>query len=193
MALRDLIEPRELLYPSNLLTISRLLLLPATIYYMQRTDRRERAVLLLAITMITDALDGPIARRRGEVSKLGQILDPIADKALIDSAAVMLSRTRGFPWWATGLLIFRDVGILLAGLIVLRRKAQITTAESSGKLTTLAMTIVALLYLAGGPRWGKPALYAALVPFSISFVQYGWRFIQIMRDEPDTSGRKDAL
>ncbi len=182
MALRDLIHPRELLYPSNLLTISRLLLLPATIYYMQRSDRRKRALVLLGITMITDALDGPIARRRGEVSRLGEILDPIADKMLIDSAAVMLSRTRGFPWWATGLLIFRDVGILLAGLVVLRRKATVTTAESSGKLTTLAMTIVALLYLAGGPRWGKPALYVALIPFSLSFVQYGWRFLEIMKE-----------
>jgi CDP-diacylglycerol--glycerol-3-phosphate 3-phosphatidyltransferase len=180
MAFRDLIQPRELLYPSNLLTISRLLLLPATIYYMQRNDRRQRALVLLALTMLTDALDGPIARRRGEVSKLGQILDPIADKVLIDSAAVMLSRTRGFPWWATGLLIFRDAGILLAGFVVLRRKAHITTAASSGKLTTLAMTLVALLYLAGGPRWGKPALYAALIPFGFSFVEYGWRFWKIM-------------
>jgi len=65
MALRDLIQPRELLYPSNLLTISRILLLPATIYYMQRSDRRQRALVLLAITMLTDALDGPLARRRG--------------------------------------------------------------------------------------------------------------------------------
>jgi CDP-diacylglycerol--glycerol-3-phosphate 3-phosphatidyltransferase len=181
MPLREPIQPRELLYPSNLLTFTRLGLLPLTLYYIARPERRREALLCLAFTLFTDAVDGPIARARGEVSQLGELLDPIADKLLIDLSAIILSRTRGFPWWATGLLIFRDIGILLAASVVLRRRSHITTAKSAGKLTTVALAFAALLYLADGPRSGKPALYLALIPFSISFVQYGQQFVELMR------------
>jgi CDP-diacylglycerol--glycerol-3-phosphate 3-phosphatidyltransferase len=65
---------------------------------------------------------------------------------------------------------------------VLRRQRKITTAKSAGKLTTVGLTIAALLYLADGPRSGKPALYLTLIPFSISFVQYGRQFLRMMRE-----------
>ena len=176
---------RELRYPANLLTLSRLILLPPTIHFLRQPNRERAALACLAIAMLTDAFDGEVARRRGEVSQLGEILDPIADKLLIDCTAITLSQTRGFPWWATGLIIFRDLGILAAGLLVLRRRAQITTAKSSGKLTTLALTLAALLYIADGERSGRPVLYAAMVPFTLSFVQYGLAFIAAMREESD--------
>jgi phosphatidylglycerophosphate synthase len=171
---------RELLYPSNLLTISRLLLLPFTLAYLHRPERRRAALFCLALTMLTDAVDGPLARLRGEVSPLGELLDPIADKLVLDSTALMLSRTRGFPWAITWLLIFRDVGIVLAAFVVYRRQASITGAQSSGKLTTVALTAATLCYIADGPRSGRPALWLAMIPFGLSFVQYGGRFIRLM-------------
>jgi CDP-diacylglycerol--glycerol-3-phosphate 3-phosphatidyltransferase len=180
---RAAIHPRELLYPSNILTISRLLLLPVTLTYLSRPERRRAALACMALTMLTDAVDGPLARWRGEVSQLGELLDPIADKLVLDSAALVLSQTRSFPWAVTGLLIFRDVGILLAALVVLRSQAHITTAQTSGKLTTVALTAATLCYIADGPRSGRPALWLAMIPFGLSFVQYGTRFIQMMRRE----------
>lgn len=174
------IHPRELLYPSNLLTISRLLLLPPTLFFLSRPDRRRAALACMALTMLTDAVDGPLARRRGEVSRLGELLDPVADKLVLDSTALMLSRTRGFPWAITGLLLFRDVGILLAALVVLGRRSRVTTAQSSGKATTVGLTLATLCYIADGPRSGRPALALAMVPFALSFVQYGARFVRLM-------------
>lgn len=183
MRLRDLVEPRELLYPSNLLTILRLLLVPPTLASLRRPEQRRRALVLLALAMTTDALDGPIARARGEVSRLGELVDPVADKLLIDGSAIILAQTRGFPWWVTGLLIFRDVGIIAAALLVLRRRDQLTVAASTGKLTTVLLTTAALLYLADGPRTGRPVLYVALIPFALSFVQYGRRCIALLRHD----------
>jgi CDP-diacylglycerol--glycerol-3-phosphate 3-phosphatidyltransferase len=186
MRLRDLgtlIEPRELLYPSNLLTFSRLLLVAPTLANLRRPERRRVALSLIALAMFTDAIDGPIARSRGEVSRLGELLDPIADKLLIDGSAIILSQTRGFPWWVTGLLLFRDLGILLAAVVVIRRRARVTTAASAGKLTTALLTLAAVLYIADGPRSGRPALYVALVPFTLSFVQYGRRFFRQLSGE----------
>jgi CDP-diacylglycerol--glycerol-3-phosphate 3-phosphatidyltransferase len=172
---------RECVYPSNLLTLLRLLLLVPTLRYMRQPDTRWHALACFHLAMLTDALDGPLARRRGEVSQLGEIIDPIADKLLIDGTALMLVHSRGFPRWMVGLLLLRDVGILLSALLVLRHKARITPARLAGKASTVAMTATLIVYMADGPRTGKPALYVALVPFGLSFVQYGHQFVRFMR------------
>lgn len=178
--LRHAFDPREFFYPSNLLTIARILLLPVMLAALRKRDAKVRPLLLVGTLMLTDALDGPIARRRGEVSQLGQLLDPVADKLVLDTTAVTLSQTRGFPWWVTGLLLFRDLGIIAAALLVYRRHATITTAQTSGKLATVGLTLSAMLYIGDGPRSGRPVLYLSLLPFMYSFWQYGTRFISIM-------------
>lgn len=174
---------REWLYPSNLLTLGRLLLLVPTLRYLQQPDKHWHALACFHLAMLTDALDGPVARKRHEVSQLGALIDPIADKLLIDSTALMLVRTRGFPRWMTTLLLLRDGGILLAALLVLRHTAQITPARSAGKISTVAMTSTLIGYMADGPRTGRPLLYVALVPFLLSFVQYGHHFVRLMREQ----------
>jgi CDP-diacylglycerol--glycerol-3-phosphate 3-phosphatidyltransferase len=114
---------------------------------------------------------------------LGQVLDPIADKLMIDTAAITLSQTRAFPWWATGLLLARDLAILLGSLFVYRRRAQISVADPAGKATTMALAGAMILYLADGPRSGKPALYVALLPFAASLVVYARKFLAMLKHE----------
>jgi CDP-diacylglycerol---glycerol-3-phosphate 3-phosphatidyltransferase len=174
--IRDAFELREFIYPANLLTLARLLMLPAAIHYMRQEDGRWRALGVFGVAMATDILDGPVARMRQEVSPLGKVLDPIADKLMIDSAAITLSQKHGFPWWATGLLLARDLALVLGGLLVYRRRAEISVAHPAGKATTLALALAMILYLADGPRAGKPALYAALLPFGASLVVYARKF-----------------
>lgn len=181
--IRHAFQLREFLYPANLLTLARLLMLPAAIRYMRQPDGRMRALGVFGVAMATDVLDGPVARMRHEVSPLGKVLDPIADKLMINTTAIALSQTRGFPWWATGLLLARDVTILLGGLLVYRRHAKITVAHPAGKATTVALAVAMLLYLADGPRSGRPALYVALAPFAASMVVYGKKFLQLFTGE----------
>jgi CDP-diacylglycerol---glycerol-3-phosphate 3-phosphatidyltransferase len=171
---------RELGYPSNLLTLLRLLMLPFCLACLRRPERRRQALICLGLAMLTDAFDGTIARHRNETSRLGEILDPIADKIVIDATALVLSQTRHFPWWATGLLLFRDIGILASASLVLRRSARVTTARLSGKATTAGLSLAMLLYIADGPRSGRPALYLAMLPFAVSFLEYGAQFLRIM-------------
>lgn len=172
---------RELAYPANLLTVARLLMLPAAIRAMREPDGRWRALAIFAAAMATDLFDGPVARMRNEVSTLGKVLDPLADKLMINTTAIALSRTRGFPWWATGLLLARDVGIVLGRALVYRHRTEITVAHPAGKATTLALSAAMLLYLADGPRSGKPALYAALLPFGASMLVYGKKMLSALR------------
>jgi len=184
MLFRHTIRMREFAYPANLLTLARLLMLPTAIHAMWQPDGRGRALGILGIAMLTDALDGPLARHRNEVSGLGKVLDPIADKIMINATALTLSQTRGFPWWATGLLFARDLGILVGAALVYRRRAQITLAHPTGKLSTLALTVAMLCYIGDGERSGRPALYVALLPFLASMAIYGrqfWRYL--MRED----------
>lgn len=172
---------REFLYPSNLLTLARLLMLPAALRAMRRPEDRWRALTTLGIAMLTDALDGPIARQRQEISSLGKILDPIADKLMVDATAVTLSQNRGFPWWATASMLARDLVIMLGGMLVYRRHAQIVVAHPAGKATTLALTVTMLLYIVDGPRYGRRALYVTFVPFFASMVAYMRNFLRQMK------------
>jgi CDP-diacylglycerol--glycerol-3-phosphate 3-phosphatidyltransferase len=177
---RHAFQLREFLYPANLLTIARLLMLPAALRYMRQPDGRWRALGVFAIAMVTDLLDGPVARLRQEVSPLGKVLDPIADKLMIDASAVTLSQTRGFPWWATWLLLARDIVIIIGSALVYRRRAEISVSHPAGKVTTAALAAAMALYLADGPRSGKPALYAALAPLALSVAIYSKKLLQVV-------------
>lgn len=175
------IRLREFLYPANLLTLARLLMLPAALRAIGQPGGKRRALATLGLAMLTDALDGPVARMRNEVSPLGKVLDPIADKLMIDLTAVTLSRTRQFPWWATIALIGRDAVILLGGLFLFRRTSKITVAHPCGKATTVALTVAMLLYIADGPRSGRPALLGAMMPFLCSAAVYLRRLAPLVR------------
>ena len=113
---------------ANKITILRILLIPffvvELIYYVRTGNEIHRllAILSFAATAILDGVDGYIARHYNQVSELGKILDPLADKLLLVSAVVMLSFNRGtllgqIPLWLTGTIIGRDL-LILAGVIV---------------------------------------------------------------------------
>ena len=180
---RHAFKLREFAYPANLLTLARLLMLPAAIRAMLRPDQRYRALTILGLAMLTDAVDGTLARRRHEVSPLGKLLDPLADKLMINATALALAKAHGFPWWAAALIIGRDAAIVLGSALIYRRRAQIEVAHPAGKLTTLSLTIAMLLYIADGKRSGKPALYASLVPFVISILVYARKLLGHLPDE----------
>ncbi len=178
--LRDAFHVREFGYVANWLTLLRLGLLLPTVYYLRRPDGRKPALVCMGSALLTDAIDGPLARYRGEVSHLGEILDPIIDKVLIDTLAVTLSQEREFPWWATTMLLTRDISIVLAAVMIYRRKARITTAWPAGKVTTVGLATAMLIYTADGPRLGKPILYLVLIPYGVSVWQYSRLFYQMM-------------
>jgi CDP-diacylglycerol--glycerol-3-phosphate 3-phosphatidyltransferase len=180
--LRHTFRVREFVYPSNLLSLARVAMLVPILKNLEHPARRWHALGYIAVAMFTDALDGILARSRGEISQLGKILDPIADKLLMNAVAVRISQTREFPWWMTRLLLLRDAVILLLGFYMYRRREKIAVSQSAGKAFTATLTGTMLVYTADGPRRGKPLLYASLLTLVLSCVQYGWAFVQSMRD-----------
>jgi cardiolipin synthase len=133
---------------ANRLTILRILMVPLiTVLLLYRKMGLGLAVFLLA--GITDALDGFVARSRGQKSSLGMVLDPLADKLLLTSTVVVLTILRELPRWFTVILVSRDV-ILVGGSCLLYMFAGTRAMPPSklGKATTglqIATVLMAML------------------------------------------------
>jgi cardiolipin synthase (CMP-forming) len=104
----------------NAVTLVRLLLMPVCAYLLA-TGRYGWGIALTAVVGSTDWVDGWLARRTGQVSRLGQLLDPLADRLLIASVAIALVVQEVVPWQAAVLLVARDL-VLLCGWPVLKRR-----------------------------------------------------------------------
>jgi cardiolipin synthase len=104
----------------NAVTLIRLLLMPVCALLLA-SGRYLAGLVLTAVVGSTDWVDGWLARRTGTVSRLGQLLDPLADRLLIASVAVALLVRGVLPWPAALLLLARDV-VLLAGWPLLKRR-----------------------------------------------------------------------
>jgi CDP-diacylglycerol---glycerol-3-phosphate 3-phosphatidyltransferase len=117
---------------------------------------RTLAALLFAAAMVTDKIDGDVARARGLVTNFGKIADPIADKAVTGMAFVGLSLVDDIWWWVTALVLLREWSVTLLRLSILRRV--VVAAAPSGKLKT-ALQAVALTGLSLPLRQVHPPLH----------------------------------
>jgi cardiolipin synthase (CMP-forming) len=114
------------------------------------------AVALLIVAGATDWLDGKIARALNQGSRLGQLLDPAADRLYIVATLVALAVRAIIPWWLLGILALREVVVGVA-LAVLKRRTGLGTLQVSfvGKAATLCLLYAfPLLFLGDHPGWG---------------------------------------
>lgn len=128
---------------ANILTGLRILMVPVFmwLFLQDGTTMRVWAAIVFVVAALTDKLDGHLARTRGLITDLGKILDPIADKALVIAALVVLSLDGLVPWWVTVVVIVRELGITVVRFFMIRR--QVMAASSGGKLkATLQMVFI---------------------------------------------------
>lgn len=155
---------------ANKITILRILSVPffvlMLIYYTMglkngtaRELHRMTALVVFAAVALTDALDGYIARTRHQVTTLGKILDPLADKALLLSALILLTRPSiaalqpHIPVWFTLLVISRDVVIVLGAVLVRAMSGTVTVKPRIvGKISTFFQMVAVIWVLVGGAQ-----------------------------------------
>ncbi|GAA2092306.1 hypothetical protein GCM10009801_58820 [Streptomyces albiaxialis] len=165
------VRPVSLWNIANILTMVRLLLVPAFVALMLASGGHDPAWRSFAwaaftIAMITDLFDGELARRYNLVTDFGKIADPIADKAIMGAALVCLSALSDLPWWVTGVILARELGITLMRFWVI--KHGVIPASRGGKLKTLAQGIAVGMYVLAltGPlatlRWWVMAVAVVL-------------------------------
>jgi cardiolipin synthase len=115
------VQTDRILTIPNLLSFARLLGVPLFLWLILGPHADGWAIVLLTISGITDWLDGKIARATGQISRLGQLLDPLADRLYIAATLLGLAIRSIIPWWLVGLLLARDL-ILAVVLAVLKRR-----------------------------------------------------------------------
>ncbi|MGH3728382.1 MAG: CDP-diacylglycerol--glycerol-3-phosphate 3-phosphatidyltransferase [Micromonosporaceae bacterium] len=148
---------------ANGLTLLRLVLVPVFAWLMVASEMtnpgwRIAAAAVFGIASATDYFDGVLARSMDQVTAFGKIADPIADKALTGAALVLLSVYALLPWWVTGLILVREIGVTLLRFWVIRYG--VIAASRGGKLkTTLQITAIVWYLLP------LPDLLAALAPW----------------------------
>jgi cardiolipin synthase len=148
----DVVSTRVLTVP-NAISLARLLLVPVFALLIVRGEDGW-AVAVLAVSGASDWLDGVLARRLGQVSRLGQLLDPAADRLFIVVTLVALTWRDVVPWWLLGVLVLRDV-VLAVMLVVLARAGYAPLqVHLAGKAGTFALLYAfPLLLLAQWNSW----------------------------------------
>ncbi len=171
---------------ANVLTMVRIVLVPVFLAFLFAggTGCRLAALGTFCVASFTDLLDGRLARSRGLVTDFGKIADPVADKALTGAALIGLSALGELPWWVTGVIMFRELGVTALRFWVIRRG--VIAASRGGKLKTLLQVVAICLYVlpaALSPPEVVRELFmaAAVVATVVTGVDYVFQAVRLRR------------
>lgn len=176
---------------SNVLSLIRILLLIPILYFLHlgrhTPSANLTALVLMLIGALTDMLDGWLARRMKQVTNLGRILDPIADKIGIGIVFLYLSLTRDdFPLWFVLIVIARDGLIFLTGLIIRIRHHFLFESNMIGKITVTILFLYLVAYMLKD-FYPSAAIITGLLWISIGFIiisliSYALRLVRFISD-----------
>lgn len=171
---------------ANALTMLRLLLVPVFGWLLlshggTSPTYRYLAAACFALAMITDRIDGDLARSRGLITRFGQLADPIVDKTLVTMAFVGLSIIGIIPWWVTALVLAREWGITLLRFVVIRHG--VMPAGRGGKIKTALQGFALFLLTLPVSTWPLSTMwlwigYALLAPAVILTVVTGFEIVR---------------
>jgi cardiolipin synthase len=166
------VATRRVLTIPNALSFGRIALIPLLVWLIVNDGTEGIGLVLLAVVVSTDWVDGTIARRTGQVTELGKLLDPIADRMVITAALVALLVRGAFPLWAALLIIVRDFLILVAGLILLGKGRRIEV-RFIGKVATFALMMAVPLV-----AWGHFDLPLAAAATAVGWIAYALGIVE---------------
>lgn len=176
----------------NVLSFVRLLGVPLFLWLLLARQWDVWAVVVLAVGGLTDWLDGYLARAWNQRSRLGQILDPAADRLYILSTLLGLAIREIIPWWMVGLLVARDVMMAVGVLPVLRSRGFVSLpVHFLGKAATFCLLYAFPLVLLGSGE-GEWHLLARIVGWA--FASWGaglywWAGLMYVRQTFDVAKR----
>ncbi len=185
----------------NLLTVSRLVAVPVMVGCLLIDDGaqdrwRWAAWIIFVIAAATDALDGYLARRWEVVSSFGKLADPLADKALVLGALVVLALQAEIPWWPLIVVGIREAAITIGRLAVARDV--VIPASTGGKLkTALQVIAIFMLLLPTHSAWvdvvGWWVLVASVAVAVATGIDYGWRIRKVALRHQSRRGARDVV
>lgn len=194
----------------NVLTVTRIFLVPVLIVVLL-TKFPEKELIGLGIFLaaaVTDALDGYLARKRNQMTNLGALLDPLADKLLTVGAFISLVEMDIAPAWMVTIIISREFAV--TGLRAISAQKGFTMSASNLGKVKMISQIVAISVMIGGPKifgylfrkggeyakWlGVLLLWGVMLFAIISAAEYFWKFFKRYRDFyfPSIKGKRKKL
>jgi cardiolipin synthase len=148
----------------NIISMVRIVLIPLFVYLIVHRATTLGGIALFSFVVATDWVDGIVARRTGQVSELGKILDPLADRLAIAAGLAALVIRGAFPLWAALLILARDLCVLLAGAALLSARRVRLDVRFIGKTATFCL-MAAIPWIS----WGH-----LRYPFSSALLVGGW-------------------
>ena len=158
--MHQLFRKGQILTIPNLMSLFRLLLVPVIVYAYLCLHNDTLTMILLAVSALTDVLDGQIARRFHMVSDLGKALDPVADKLTQVCMVLCLAFRYPLMWILLGLCVVRETCMAILGYMNIRRTGEVKGANWYGKVSTVVLygTGLALLLFPDMPAWVSTCL-----------------------------------
>lgn len=158
----------------NLLTLLRLGLVPFVVFFLESPGHNLAALICFLIASATDWVDGYLARRFNQITPLGSLLDPLADKVLVTAALLGLVHQGLVPAWSVTVVLTRE--FLITGLRTAAINAGIVlSASMSGKIKTVVQMGAIALMLVGFVAWGQGVWWGAIAVTIYSGVEYLWQ------------------
>ncbi|OCL27339.1 CDP-diacylglycerol--glycerol-3-phosphate 3-phosphatidyltransferase [Orenia metallireducens] len=158
---------------ANLLTLSRIILLPffIIIFFSNYENNFMIAGMIFAISGLTDLLDGYVARKYNQVSHLGRLLDPLADKLTMISVFIILAINNSIHRGIIGVILVREFIILIGSCVVYFNSDDIISPSKFGKSATFLLYVTAAAYILNFSIF-KYTIFIALPLTIISGVSY---------------------
>lgn len=156
----------------NMITLVRIVLVPVFTFLSLRTPNvlNLPAAFIFLLAALTDALDGHLARSRKEITRFGQLMDPIADKLLITAALLALVQAGSVSTWVALIILGREFAV--SGLRMLAAaEGKVISASHWGKIKTTSQ-IVAVMGFLLGISWSSYVMYLAVALTIFSGVDY---------------------
>lgn len=167
---------------SNAVSLLRVVLtLPAVWLIVLGPEYVWPTFVIVVIMIVSDMLDGYLARRWNEITRWGKVLDPLADKVAIGAITIALVMFKGLPFWVVAAVLVRDGLILIASLFLVGKKDVVVSSNLWGKATTLLMSFLLVSFLMDIDFIKLFLLWTCGGLLFVSWLSYLFDFIKIMK------------
>lgn len=175
----------RVLTAANVITAVRLVGLPVFAWLMLDVGAYGRAGGLLAVIAATDWVDGYVARRFDQVTRIGKLVDPLVDRALLAVVAVVLLVLGWLPWWVVALIVGRDVMLLGASYLLFKGPPAISVTRI-GKTATAFLLIGIPWFILANMDWpgrevSVPIAWAFTVAGTVLYYVAGAQYARLAR------------
>lgn len=173
----------------NFLSLVRIALVPvfAVVFFLPDPNARLWAALIYAAAFLTDIADGWIARHYNKITKLGRVLDPLADKLMTFTVIACITIKGIIPVWAVVIFACKELSMLIGGALMLHRTKDVIPSNWLGKASTGVFFVVcAVLVLFPIPSaWATGLMAGALALTVAALIRYAFGFRKVVKKAPE--------